>query len=82
VFRVNLLRIKKAESDLAKQSLDINCTFIANDLYFMEGMHECLSDDGIEYDYICEGVVPCLGELHKSELVELAKGIIKERGIL
>ena len=79
MFRVNLLRVKNADSDLAKQSLDINCTFITNDLYFMEGMHEFLSDDDIEYDYLCEGIVPSLGNLDKGELVELAKGMLKGR---
>jgi len=74
-FWTTLIVVAKEQSVEAASSLKANCTYVDNLCWIFEGDIEVLEDDGVEFNIIGEGAVPCLGDLSKAELVELCKDI-------
>lgn len=74
-FWVNLIVTAKEQSDKAADNLKGNCTYIDNNVWIYEGERWCLEDDGVLFNVISEGAVPCLGDLSQKELVELCSDI-------
>ena len=74
-FWTKLVVVAKEQSLEAVKSLKVNCTYVDNWCWIFEGEIECLVDDGVKFDVVGEGAVPCLGDLSKSELVELCEEV-------
>jgi hypothetical protein len=72
-FWTKLIQAKKTQTPEARKSLEENCTQVTDDIFIFEGDIECLEDDGVKFEVLDEGAVPCLGDLSKAELVELCK---------
>jgi len=74
-FWTKLIVVAKEQSIKAAESLKGNCTHVDNWCWIFEGDLECLADDGVKFNELSEGAVPCLGDLSKGELVELCKDV-------
>ena len=73
-FYVTLIHADKYQrGEKARESLKANCTYVANDFWIYEGDIECLEEDDVVFEEYGEGVVPCLGDMNKIQLVELCK---------
>ena len=74
-FWTTLIVVAKEQIPEAVKSLKGNCTYVDNWCWIFEGDIECLVDDGVKFNEIAEGAVPCLGDMSKAELVELCKDV-------
>jgi len=74
-FWTTLIVVAKEQSIEAAKSLKANCTYVDNRCWIFEGDIECLADDGVKFNELGEGAVPCLGDMSKPELVELCEDI-------
>jgi len=74
-FWVTLIDAAKKQSAIAAESLSDNCTHIDGCCWIFEGEIFVLEEDGIKFNEVAEGAVPCLGGLSKSELVDLCDDV-------
>jgi len=72
-FWTTLIVVAKEQSPEAIKLLKANCTYVDNWCWIFEGDIELLADDGVKFNELAEGAVPSLGDLSKSELVELCE---------
>lgn len=70
-FYVKLIKVNPEQSENAKKSLEGNCTHVSGNYYIFEGEIECLSDDGVKFKEIENGVVGGLGGLTEDELIQV-----------
>lgn len=66
---------KKQLTATAQESLDGNCTYVANNYWIFEGDTDVLRDDGVQFKEVVEGAVPGLGGMSRDELVELTENV-------
>lgn len=74
-FWVSLIVTAKGQMGEAERSLEANCTYIDNNVWIFEGDIGCLEEDGVLFNVIEEGAVPCLGDMSTKELVKLCEDI-------
>ena len=74
-FLVNLIVINEKQTNKAIQSLEDNCTFICNNIYFMEGDVGCMLDDGLDFNFINVGVVESLYGLDTKDKIEICEKV-------
>ena len=70
-FQVNLIVVSNKLSSEAQKSLKENCTHVVNDVWIMEGDLGCLLDDGVNFNFIEEGIVGALGGLSQKKLLKI-----------
>ena len=69
-FYVNLIVVNKKQSKKAMEFIKDNCKHICNDVYTMEGDIDCLTDDDVDFNFMEEIIVGCLGNLTEKELIK------------
>ena len=74
-FWTKLIVVAKEQTPEAVKSLKGNCTYVDNWCWIFEGEIGCLKDDGVKFNELSEGAVPCLGDLSREDLVELCEEV-------
>lgn len=72
MFKVNLIHAKSWCIRHLKV-LQRNCTHVKNDIWIFEGDELFLRDAGIDFDILDKGIVPALGDLTETEVINLCK---------
>lgn len=70
-FWVKLIVADKEQTYRAMESLAGNCTTVDNFCWIFEGDIEALEDDGVVFNVLGEGAVPCLGDMSHDDLISL-----------
>jgi len=77
-FEVNLIKVAENQTDEAKKNLEINCTYVDKNYWTYEGDLWWLEDvDGVKFEAIGIGIVPSLGDMNKTELIQLVNDIFE-----
>lgn len=74
-FLTTLIVVAKEQSIEAAKSLKANCTYVDNWCWIFEGDIECLEDDGVKFNELADGAVPGLGDMSRTELVDLCEEV-------
>ena len=72
-FLTNLIVVKKEQSVNALKSLKINCTRVDNWCWIFEGELWVLEEDGVKFNIVESGAVPCLGDMTRDQLVKICE---------
>lgn len=72
-FEVSLIKVAPAQSAKASQSIIDNCTHVDGLYHIFEGYEDVLKDDGVVFSVVGGGIVGCLGDLSKDQLIDLCR---------
>jgi hypothetical protein len=79
-FWTTLIKVTRASTPRAKESLRANCTHVTGSYWIMEGDVDSLRTDGVRCREVAEGAVGCLGDILDNE-AELKKVCLQSYGV-